>query len=151
MHPREMKWIPKGQNAPQRDKMHPREIKCTPEGQNAPQREAEDAGTSLALSSHALAMTPIKGANSEVGCKEGRQSRLMASPPSDIPGIYSFIKKKAFKEAAFFVARTIPSRIEYNTKEIITHESNTVFAIKFSDNICPVVIATDDYPESAVR
>ncbi|GAW80171.1 prenylated protein [Plasmodium gonderi] len=60
---------------------------------------------------------------------------------------YSFIKKKAFKEAAFFVARTIPSRIEYNTKEIITHEGNIVFAIKFSDNICPVVIATDDYPE----
>ncbi|CAA9987376.1 prenylated protein, putative [Plasmodium knowlesi strain H] len=60
---------------------------------------------------------------------------------------YSFIKKKAFKEAAFFVARTVPSRIEYNTKEIITHESNTVFAFKFSDNICPLVIATDDYPE----
>ncbi|SOV13993.1 SNARE protein [Plasmodium sp. DRC-Itaito] len=60
---------------------------------------------------------------------------------------YSFIKKKAFKEAAFFVARTIPSRIEYNTKEIITHENNTVFAFKYEDNICPIVIATDDYPE----
>ncbi|CAD2106486.1 SNARE protein, putative [Plasmodium vinckei] len=60
---------------------------------------------------------------------------------------YSFIKKKAFKEAAFFVARTIPSRIEYDVKEIITHESNIVFAFKYSDNICPVVIATDDYPE----
>ncbi|SBT70883.1 prenylated protein, putative [Plasmodium malariae] len=60
---------------------------------------------------------------------------------------YSFIKKKAFKEAAFFVARTVPSRIEYNTKEIITHENNTVFAFKYTDNICPIVIATDDYPE----
>ncbi|SBT76302.1 prenylated protein, putative [Plasmodium ovale] len=60
---------------------------------------------------------------------------------------YSFIKKKAFKEAALFVARTVPSRIEYNTKEIITHENNIVFAFKYSDNICPVVIATDDYPD----
>ncbi|CRG99316.1 SNARE protein, putative [Plasmodium relictum] len=60
---------------------------------------------------------------------------------------YSFIKKKAFKEGAFFVARTIPSRIEYNTKEIITHENTTVFAFKYFDNICPVVITSDNYPE----
>ncbi|VWU50358.1 SNARE protein, putative [Hepatocystis sp. ex Piliocolobus tephrosceles] len=60
---------------------------------------------------------------------------------------YSYIKKKALKEAMLFIARTVPSRIEYNTKEIITHENNAVFAFKYPDNLCPVVIATDNYPE----
>ncbi|ETW18498.1 hypothetical protein PFFVO_02397 [Plasmodium falciparum Vietnam Oak-Knoll (FVO)] len=50
---------------------------------------------------------------------------------------YSFIKKKAFKEAAFFVARTIPSRDPLNCDAI------TQTNIKINENIEKVRVTMD--------
>eukprot|EP00922_Rhytidocystis_sp_ex-Travisia-forbesii_P042800 GHVS01063999.1.p1 GENE.GHVS01063999.1~~GHVS01063999.1.p1 ORF type:complete len:203 (+),score=24.37 GHVS01063999.1:105-713(+) len=58
----------------------------------------------------------------------------------------SFFERKVAKEACTFLARTAAPRVSMSTRETVVHEGSVAFIYRWTDSLCVVVVADEEYP-----